>query len=505
MFDYQQILKFFKKEFGKQDWLIIFSILALYFATRLFNLTLLPIFTDEAIYIHWSKLAWKDASWRFVSLTDGKQPLQTWGMIPLLKLFPDPLLAGRMFSVLSGFFTLLGIWLLLRFLWNKKTAYFGSFIYIFTPYYLFFDRMALIDSGVTTFSVWILLFSLLLVKQLRFDVAIIFGIIAGVGSLAKSTVRLFFLPSLYLPFIYFFNFKKKRLNLTKTINFFLLFAIVAFTALTIYNIQRLSPFLHFVEEKNKTFVLTFSEFLQNPLEVLPHNLRAIPYYLGNNSGWVLIFFGLWGLLLLLKKETRLCLYFFAWFLTLFLPIALFAKVLSSRYIIFLTIPFVLGFAYLLERRRKFTAFFISIFLISVVYFDYAILFNPAKIPFPAVDRGQYLEDWPAGHGTREIVEFLKPIAQKEKVYVFTEGTFGLLPYALDIYFSYDPKYNISFVDRWPLKEKDILEAKNLSKTHPVYFVFHQRENFPPEWDLQLVKKYPRYNQRSFVYLFSVNK
>ncbi len=505
MFDYQQILRFFRKEFVKKDWLIVFGLIGMYLATRLINLTLLPIFTDEAIYIHWSKLAWKDASWRFVSLTDGKQPLHTWGMIPLLKLFRDPLFAGRMFSVLSGFFTLLGLVILLRVLWNKKAAYLGAFIYIFTPYYLFFDRLALIDSGVTAFAVWILLFSLLLVKQLRLDFALMFGILAGLGTLAKSTVRLFFLPSLYLPFIYFFNFKTKRINLIKIINFLLLFAVVAGLSLVIYNIQRLSPFLHFVEEKNKTFVLTLPQFLQKPLEVLSHNLKAIPYYLANNTGWLLIFFGLWGLLLLIKQDIHLGLYLVAWFLTLFLPIAMFAKVLSSRYIIFLSLPFVLGFVYLLQRRQRIANILLLAFFLSVAYFNFTILFNPAKIPLPPVDRGQYLEDWPAGHGTRQIVELLKPIAEKHQTYVFTEGTFGLLPYALDIYFSYDPKYNINFMDRWPLKEKDIIEAKKLAKTNPVYFVFHQRENFPSEWGLKLIKKYPRYSNRSFVYLFTVNK
>ena len=62
----------------KKHWLeilVCFGILFLYFATRIPHLATLPIFTDEAIYIRWGQIAKNDAAWRFISLTDGKQPL----------------------------------------------------------------------------------------------------------------------------------------------------------------------------------------------------------------------------------------------------------------------------------------------------------------------------------------------------------------------------------------------------------------------------------------------
>ena len=60
-------------------------ILAVYAWTRFANLTALPIFTDEAIYIRWSQIGAQDANWRFISLTDGKQPMFTWIMMILLR------------------------------------------------------------------------------------------------------------------------------------------------------------------------------------------------------------------------------------------------------------------------------------------------------------------------------------------------------------------------------------------------------------------------------------
>src|SRR3989338_11077668 len=192
MFDVFKVFSFLKKTFSRKDVLLIIFLIGLYFLTRLINLDKFPIFSDEGIYIRWAKVAWHDASWRFISLTDGKQPLQTWGTIPFLKLFPDnALLAGRLFSVAAGFAGLTGMFILLFFLFGKRTAVMGSFIYIFTPYFLFYDRLALVDSGVNAGFIWILFFSILLVKSQRLDVALMFGLITGFSLLAKSSVRIF--------------------------------------------------------------------------------------------------------------------------------------------------------------------------------------------------------------------------------------------------------------------------------------------------------------------------
>lgn len=500
MFDLGKIWQFFRKNFSRRDVLFIALIILLFFALRVYNLLSLPIFTDEAIYIHWSRLAWKDASWRFVSLTDGKQPLHTWGMIPFLKIFADPLFAGRLFSVFTGLFTLAGVFVLLFYLWGKKAAYIGSLIYILTPYYIFFDRMALIDSAVNGFAVWTLLFSLILIKHIRLDMAILFGLLAGVGSLAKSTVRLFFLPVALAPFIFYFRDKKK---VTKALNFYFLLGVAVALVLVIYNVQRLSPYMHYVEQKNTTFVMTLPELMRSPLEVLPHNLRAIPYYLFQNTGWLFMVFAIGGLYKLWRKDPELALYLVVWFVVPFLVIAIFAKVLSSRYVIFLALPFLLGLTYfLITLKRK--GFYLAslLLLLSVSYFLYTIFFNTGKIPLPPVDRGQYIEDWPSGYGTREIVDFLERESKKDKVYVFTEGTFGLLPYALDIYLLFENP-NVHFEDRWPLKIEDFAYARELGQTNPVYFVFHEREEYPPDWPLELIKKYPRYGNQSFVYLFKL--
>src|SRR3989339_157604 len=83
------------------------SVMAAFFVSRLINLTLIPIFTDEAIYLRWAQIGLADPRWRFISLTDGKQPLLIWLFYPALKLISDPLIAGRIVSIVCGFFSLI--------------------------------------------------------------------------------------------------------------------------------------------------------------------------------------------------------------------------------------------------------------------------------------------------------------------------------------------------------------------------------------------------------------
>src|SRR6266581_4945616 len=88
------------------------GILVLFFVTRFYNILALPIFTDEAIYVRWSQIASNDAAWRFISLTDGKQPMFVWIAMILMKVIHDPLLAGRVVSVFAGLFSMIGLFFL---------------------------------------------------------------------------------------------------------------------------------------------------------------------------------------------------------------------------------------------------------------------------------------------------------------------------------------------------------------------------------------------------------
>ena len=83
--------------------LLTFFLVILYFFSRLQNLTSIPVFCDEAIYIRWAQIIQAEDTMRFVPQSDGKQPLFMWINAVTLKLFSDPLVSGRIISVFSGF------------------------------------------------------------------------------------------------------------------------------------------------------------------------------------------------------------------------------------------------------------------------------------------------------------------------------------------------------------------------------------------------------------------
>src|SRR3989344_8402 len=138
--------------------LVILAVVAFGFS-RLYNLDLIPIFADEAIYIKWAQLMAYDWHHLFVPLTDGKTPLFMWLLAPLLRLNFDPLLTGRLLSVAAGLGTVTGIYFLARKLFEEKTAQLAAALALFQPFLIFYDRMSLTDSLLTALIVWSVYFS----------------------------------------------------------------------------------------------------------------------------------------------------------------------------------------------------------------------------------------------------------------------------------------------------------------------------------------------------------
>ncbi|HSS44767.1 MAG TPA: hypothetical protein VLO07_05430, partial [Thermoanaerobaculia bacterium] len=82
---------------------VLYGLLALFFCLRLPGLRDLPIFCDEAIYLRYAQLVLQDPVRNaFVSLVDPKPPLHYWLLASVFRLTRDPLLAGRLLSVLAG-------------------------------------------------------------------------------------------------------------------------------------------------------------------------------------------------------------------------------------------------------------------------------------------------------------------------------------------------------------------------------------------------------------------
>lgn len=504
MFDVYTIITYLKKTINRRDVVILTFIIAAYFITRLIKLSDFPIFSDEGIYIHWAKIAWKDASWRFISLTDGKQPLQTWGTIPFLKLFSsNALFAGRMFAVSTGFVALLGMMTLLWNIFNKKTAFIGGILYVITPYFLFYDRLALVDSGVNAFCIWMFFLSIILAKYRRLDVALIFGMVAGMGLLAKSSVQLFLGVSALAPLaIVEFPLKK---NIKLLVNYFVLFCISVGIAYAIYNVQRLSPYLHFVALKNTTFILTVPEFLKDPFALFFGNAKTIPLYVFSELSYIISFVGLLGLFLLFKTKNRVWMYIVVWIAVPFLAISFFSRVFFPRYSIFFGSLLLIPAAYFISNIKQKIILFSAVILIALssLYYMNSIYLNYANLPFPVIDKGQYIEGETVGTGAPYIMEYARTLGKKQRVVILAEGDFGMSGDVLDTFMQ--PTDNVFIRGLWPLSEKELRANQFEMKKNKVLVVFAHQKEFPENWPIRLINKYPTIGGRSAMYLFELTK
>lgn len=518
-FNVFEIIEWVKNRVSKRDLIIGGGVFALFLLSRLFKLDSFPIFSDEGIYIHWAKVAWKDASWRFISLTDGRQPLQTWGTIPFLKLFEsNALLAGRLFAVTGGTIAFAGIATLAGYLFNtKKAALIAALLYMISPYFLFYDRLAIVDSTVTAGIIWILFLSIVLARTRRIDIAFLLGGVMGLTMLGKSSVRLY-IGAAFLAFIYIVIHDTKLPSIVESVrsfftnaegrarnvlNFTLLYGLSVAIALIMYNVQRLSPFFHYVSEKNTTFVLTGKELLANPFALLPSNLWRIPYYISSELGYVIFALSLVGLFLLFKKK-RSTFYFVTGILLLvYFILGSVARVLYPRYLqamgAILVIP--ATYAIIQIKEQKKTLLIMLAVVASLLYYDYTIVLNPARIPFPEVDRGQYLEGWPAGWGTKEIVEMARHESKTRPVILLAEGSFGMVGDVLDTHMK--PGDTIQVKSYWPLTYDSLVENSAETKTKSVYAVFAHRSEFPSDWPIKLVKKYDKPGNTSDIYLYKL--
>jgi hypothetical protein len=288
------------------------------------------------------------------------------------------------------------------YLWGKRGAFIAAFFHVLIPYFMFYDRMALVDSAVNAGFIWMLFLSILLARTRRLDVALIFGFTAGFALLAKSSSRMFIMLAALAPLL--FISKKKVQFIFDSINYYFLFAIVFAMSVLFYNIQRLSPFMHFVELKNNTFVMTFSEFLTRPFDFFFGNIKIIPLYTTWESGWLIVPVSIFGMYLLFKNDKRLFMYLLAYFVLPFIAIAFFGKVVFPRYLIFYGSLFIITATYALtELKPKTSKIILSALFATMLFFDYPLLFAPAKASFPEVDRGQYVDGITAVWGSSPAI------------------------------------------------------------------------------------------------------
>lgn len=473
--------------------------LALFLFFRLYRLGSVPVFVDEAIYVRWSQVMRAEPTLRFLPLSDGKQPLFMWATMPSLKFISDPLIAGRTVSVLAGLGSLVGIGLLGFILFSDPfIALFSALIYAILPLTMFFDRMALVDSLLSMFGVWSLVFAVKYAKTLQTEYAIYLGFAIGGGLLTKSPAMIFYLWAT-LAILFFLDLKKIRANLRGKLIWGLLLTVVISQAM--YLILRLGVGFQMIGARNQDYVYTIKEVLSHPLSPLIGNLKT-------TANWLFLLFTptvlILGVLGYLNSKTRR--QYFLLILVSLIPLlfqASIAKVYTSRYILYAVLPLVplagLGLHWLFIRKGVLIKSSVVLFLSVPIIFSFVYLIDPGAVPMPLDMRSGYFSEWTAGFGQKEVAQYLlekeKDLPAGRQVVVFTEGTFGTLPDGLQIYT--EGHKNITIVGSTPNIYEIPSGLLNTSKDNLRYYVLNASRNHLPASEmeqLELIAEYPKFTR-----------
>ncbi len=460
-----------------------------YLLTRFYNLLLLPLFTDESIYIYWAKVISSTHSQWFISLTDGKPPLLIWMISFFLSLFPDDwyLLAGRLPSVFAGLIALIAITKTAELLFSSRRAgIIAGILYIFCPMTLFYDRMALFDSMLTAMLLVSVYFALRTGKERELKDAVLWGFFLGLAFLSKPTA-LVFLPLTILAAGMGMPFPKLRMKWQKISVLSVLAILIGYG---INSMQRISSAYPAMVRKNQQFQQPLSELLSNPFALTFGNLQG---FFGWMSAYFTVPFFLFGIGAfcygLLKKPRVSLLLVILWFVPL-LALATVGREIFPRYILIVVPYFLIMAAYAIDKLlqvkgiKKYATFsFLFLLLLPLIGFNYYLLTDPPEAPLPIAEANQYILEHPSGYGLAEVYGFIRHESQHEKVTVVTQGTFGLYPYAFYLEFWGDP--NVAILPKWPLDslDQEIYDAKRRGK---VFVILKEHETVPQALPLRTV-------------------
>ncbi len=438
--------------------------------------------------------------------------MYVWWTMVFLKLIHHPLLAGRLVSVTTGALSAIGIYFLgTEIFHNKRVGILSSLLYVLYPFALVYDKLALYDSMVAMFTIWALYLEVLFVRKLRLDIALILALVIGGGMLTKTSA---FFSLALIPFaLLLFDFSQKRLK-ERLANFVLLSLVVVVLANLYYGVLRLSPFYHIIGEKNDVFVYPLGQWVHHPFRFFFGNFHGLMSWLiGYASIPILVLVAI--SFVVSFKYWREKLLLLAWFSAPFVFLALFGKVLYPRFILFMSMPLLVMAAFSFDalfqivKKPAFTILIFIVFLSGFLIKDYFLLTNFAIAPIPASDKNQLLNDWPAGIGVKPSVAYFTKQAETQHIFIATEGTFGLMPSAYEIFLEKNP--NISIKGIWPIDHTPPGWLLSKARQMPTYMVFYQPCNTcgltgeaPSTWNVTKVLQYPYYNPNRYFTVYKVN-
>lgn len=262
-------------------------LLAAAFLLRVYHIReMFPILVDESIYLRWAEIIDHQGQW-FISLLDGKQPLQYW-LLALLRMVSDgdPLLAARLLSVVAGLLSTIALFALGKRLAGEPAGLIAAGLYACLPYALLYDRLAYTEALVNLFGILIAYTSIACFDRgggsWRGTLAA--GLALGLGLFTKQTVLLFaFFPA--LAGLRLWQGPKPRLLIRLAVIYGIGFTFMAICWIAVPEAPTLAS--HDMVLHHPGFFISPGELLAEPFELVPGNAALLAGYIGSYLTWPL--------------------------------------------------------------------------------------------------------------------------------------------------------------------------------------------------------------------------
>jgi 4-amino-4-deoxy-L-arabinose transferase-like glycosyltransferase len=482
----------------------------LYFLFRLPFLTALPIFNDEAIYLDWGQRMVAGQLPLFYPLFDGKQPLLMWIFGIFSYLFPDPLPAGRLISVITGMFCLVGIYKLGCLLFDKRSAFIASAFYIFTPLFLFYDRQALMESSIAAVGIWTVYTALLYIKSRKIKYVVYFALLFSVGLSVKTSAVLFVFP-IFIIFIW--ALKRRNITIGQTLNSAAITAIILFLVLLPLVTQ---DNFSAVFTRNDRFTFVLAEYLQMPYYAWLQRSRIFTEVIFWQVTPFISILSLFGFFKLLKRKenhgTELNAVVLAGFFVSLLVAFVTVRNLQPRYLE-PYLPFMLlpaGYA-VSALKGSFSKLVLPVVFVYLIMFSGFTLVNPEgylvfiKRLSIATDHDIYMGGFTSGHGFNETKKYLEDRSREGPLIVGVRLDAGNPESTVFAYWANGRNPNIKpiYFDSAIVAVPD--DGETFDLPIPLYFV--AREKHLGGMDALLTEEVRFYkpDKKSYIGIYSLNR
>jgi hypothetical protein len=379
----------------------------LFLTTRLALLDRFPPFLDESLYASWTQQGYEAADQRFVALANGKEPLQAWLGMLVMKLGAGPLTAIRLVSIACGLGTLVVVSLLATRCAGRVAGAAAAIAYAILPFFVVHDSIGLMEPLVTVLLFTSLYLQVRLAESPRLDLALLLGLAMGGALLTKKTGELAIVLAPLSALVLDWSPEQRIRRVAGWVGWLVLAIAVAFACFSILKLSGLYAAYRSTQGQYHSAASAFG----HPLRWLDANWPSDRTDLLGFATWPLVLAAAAGLGLTIRMRTRMGLLIGGWFIAALASCVLFAVEPFARYLsvaiafVPLLIGCLVGFAAsalgTIAARERWGNFVVAAVVllacVPALRFDGQIVSDPNRARYPGITDQEYATGWPAGN------------------------------------------------------------------------------------------------------------